>query len=119
VRKSLLNQPLLSRCHSRIIQRANDTRNVARGGRLAPALTKRPTGFSFEVDDDGVMVGNQYLAQVKISVVTGFAARHAGPSQRPAKGGQTIPASEHACQKFLVEVRNPLFKHAEHAVSAR
>src|SRR5260221_14396369 len=64
-----LERPLeRSRCG--IVDRSDETGHVAGGGSLAPAILDAAARFAFEIDDGDVVLGDQHLPEMKITVMT-------------------------------------------------
>src|SRR5258708_28350880 len=53
----------------RIIDRADQARDIARGGRLLPAFVQRPAGLALEVDDENVVLDDQDLPEMEVAMV--------------------------------------------------
>src|SRR5262245_2252607 len=60
----------LERSRCGIVDRADEAGHVAGGGSLAPAILDAASRFTFEIDDSDVVLDDQHLPEMKITVMT-------------------------------------------------
>ena len=56
----------------RVVDRADQARDVARRRRLAASFGERPARLAFEVDDENIVLDDQYLPEMEIAMVADF-----------------------------------------------
>ena len=66
----------------RVVDRAQEAGDVARRRRLAPALFERAARLALEIEDIGVVLGDQHLAEMEVAVMADLQCRR---SARPAR----------------------------------
>ena len=64
----------IKRRTDRVIDRPQESRDVARRRRLVPALLEALPRLSFEIENVGIILGDQHLAEMKIPVMPDLAA---------------------------------------------
>jgi hypothetical protein len=60
----------LERSRCGIVDRADEAGHIAGSGGLAPAILDAASRFTFEIDDGDVVLDDQHLPEMKITVVT-------------------------------------------------
>ncbi len=71
--RAQIGRPIDGGAH-RVVDRAKETGDVTRRRRLAPALVERAARLAFEIENKGIVLGDQDLAEMEVAVMADLGA---------------------------------------------
>src|SRR5262249_44650524 len=95
----------LERSRCGIIDRPDQAGHVARGRSLAPAILETAARFAFEIYDGDVVLDDEHLPEMKITVMTDFHCVDGFGKQFAQSQGKRVSVGQECIDQLAISLR--------------